>query len=104
MINGMNEDAYEVAKKGGPHKEWYKKQLELTESQVRKAIRSFEKQIEQHQGWIRNPLTKTPDFYSFDVRRRQNLVEHHWPADIQRHKDLIAILRGVLREKGYGDK
>ena len=102
LVKDMENDAYLIAKNGGANHGWYKLQRELPESKIRKGIRSFEEQIELHRQWIENPLTKTPDFYSLDLRRQENLVNFHWPSDIKRHQDFITILQGILQEKAYG--
>ena len=61
-------------------------------------VASFERQIAKHEGWIADPLSKTHDFATFDPRRQIALVVG-WRQNIQRHRDCIEILRGVISEK-----
>jgi hypothetical protein len=97
--NVLMSTPYTIAKQpGGKHHGWYLQQQKLTTEQLEAGITSFERQIAKHTGWIANPLTKTSDFYSFDLLRQQALVIG-WSQDIQRHRDCIAILRGVILEK-----
>ncbi len=91
--------AYEIARHpGGKHHGWYLQQSMLTVAQLKAGITSFERQIARHVSWLADPLTKTPDFGSFDPRRQLALVLG-WQQDIQRHRDCIDILRGFLQEK-----
>ena len=99
----ISTDAFENAKVGGKHSEWYKRQLMLSDAELNKSIKSFEKLIAKHQDWINNPTLKNPDFYQLDVRRQDNLLNHHWKRYIERHREFIDIVKGVLREKANGN-
>lgn len=89
---------YEIAKSGGKHHGWYLRQIELDDAALSKAVRSFERQIEKHEKWIGDPLTKTPDFSSFDPRRQASLIDG-WKQDATRHRECIEILRRILKER-----
>ena len=113
MLSSMSEpnvpappvsDAYEIAKAGGKHSNWYKQQLGLPASMLERAIKSFQLLVGRHESWIQNPTAEYPDFYQWDPRRQRNLIEHHWPADIARHRDFIRIIEGILKERGYGNQ
>jgi hypothetical protein len=95
-------NAYEVAKAGGKHKDWYKQQRDLGDRQLRKGVRSLEKQIEDHKAWLSNPQNKVENWADRDPRYREGLIKK-WQQDIARHKEQITILKGVLKEKGYGE-
>ena len=97
-------NAYEVAKAGGKNFKWYKLQQALPAPMLERAIGSFRALIAEHEALIQNPLQQYPDFYQLDPRRQRNLIEHHWPADIRRHRELIEILNGVLKERGNGNQ
>jgi hypothetical protein len=71
---------------------------------LQKTIKSFEKLIAKHEEWIKNPTLKNPDFYSLDARRQDNLLNHHWAKDIERHGEFIDIVRNVLKERAHGNK
>jgi hypothetical protein len=47
-------------------------------------------------------LTKIPDFGELGSEQQRYLLEKKWPQDIQRHKDSIEILKGVLQERENG--
>lgn len=95
-------NAYEAAKAGGKHQDWYKQQLDLGYRQLQKGIRSFEKQIKDHEAWMNDPQSKVNDWASRDIRYREGLIKK-WQQDIARHKEQIEILKGVLKETGYGE-
>ncbi len=96
----MANDAFEIARKGGKYSGFYETHKGLTRSELLKSIRSSQIQIEKHSEWISNPLSKNPNFYQFDIRRQRSLIDVHWPADIRRHQDQIAIIKGILKERG----
>lgn len=93
---------YEVAKAGGKHRDWYIQQLDLGYRQLQKGIRSFERQIKDDEGWLRDPQSKVNDWENRSAAYREGLLKK-WQQDISRHREQIAILRGVLQEKGYGE-
>ena len=95
-------NAYEVAKAGGKNFKRYKLQLDLGYRQLQKGVRSFEKQIKDHEGWLRDPQSKVKGWESRSPAYREGLLKK-WQQDISRHREQIAILRGVLQEKGYGE-
>jgi len=97
-------NAYEVAKAGGKNAKWYKLQLELPAPMLERGIESFKSLIIEHEALIKNPLEQYPNFHQLDPRRQRNLVEHHWPEDIRRHREFITILEGVLKEKQHGNQ
>lgn len=103
MLVNMVNDAFEIAKqKTGSNHGWYLQQLNLSNAELQKGIKSFNKQIEKHRLWINNPYLKIPNFGELHPDRQKNLIERKWPQDIQRHKDQIAILEGILKERGNG--
>lgn len=90
---------YDTARQpGGRHHGWYLQQRRLSIDELQGAIASFQKQILKHTQWIADPASKTSDFPSFDPRRQQALVLG-WQQDIQRHRECIEILLGVIEEK-----
>lgn len=93
--------AYELAKTGGKHYGWYLRQIELTDEELSKGIRSFENQIARHEKWIDDPISKNPAYNTFDSRRKAALMLG-WRQDVRRHRECIAILRGILKERKNG--
>jgi hypothetical protein len=95
--------AYEEAKAtNGKYHGWLKQQRNLPVHLLEIAIRSFAKRVAEHQSWIEDPTRNIPDFYQLPIRQQKHLLERHWPDDIQRHRDSIEILKGVIREKQNG--
>lgn len=98
---GKVKTAYEIAKEGGKNRGLYVTHSRLSTDEVKRSIRSFERQIQKHEGWIASPITKTDLFYTFDVRRQDALIVG-WKQDIERHRESIEIMRGILKERGNG--
>ena len=96
-ISGKIENPYIEAMNGGTHSGWAEQYLTKPTQEIEKGIKSFEKQIKLHQEKIKNP-----DKYikpSTDLRKKSNLINEKWPADIARHKELKNILEGILNER-----
>jgi RHS repeat-associated protein len=68
-------------------------------AEIEKGIRSMEKEIEKHRGWIENPESKNPNFRKLDPRQQEALVKKKWPSDIARLQEQIEKLKEVLRER-----
>ncbi len=102
-LEPMKNDTYLAAlQKNGLHHGWYLQQLNLSDAEIEKGIKSFSKQIDKHRKWIDNPLTKIPDFGELHPDQQKHLIERKWPQDIQRQQDQMAILKGVLKERNNG--
>jgi hypothetical protein len=99
----MTTGAYELAKAGGKHHNWYREQQKNGIRQIRKGIASFEKRIAEHHEWIENPSLKVGNWESRDFRYQAGLLKH-WRNDIERHYEFMDILRGVLLEQGHTDE
>ena len=95
-------NAYEAAKAGGKHVDWYYQQLDLGYRKLRKGIQSIEKQIHLHQAWLEYPQQKVKNWENRDPRYQSGLLKK-WRQDIARQKEQVEILRGVLKEKGYDE-
>ncbi len=91
---------YEEAKAGGKHAGFWLAHRDLPSENIRKGIKSLEKQVEKHRTWIKNPSLKVPNFRRLDPRHQRDLVENRWPNDIARQLELILILEGLLKERG----
>jgi hypothetical protein len=94
--------AFDIAKSGGPHAGLLRN-IRATQGldQLRAGIKRYTKQIQDHEGWIANPLSKhgVSEYPAEDVAR---WVNQKWPADIERLKAQRAIYEGVLKEKDDG--
>jgi hypothetical protein len=100
----MQRNAYdEATEPGGRHHNWYREQKNNGYRQLRKAIVSFGKRIAEHHAWIENPESKVNDWAQRDIRYQVGLI-NHWRNDIERHREFIQILQGVLIELGYTDE
>jgi hypothetical protein len=97
----MKGEAYRAAKAGGKHWRWYRDQLALGVIQLRKGIRSIRAQIEQHERWIGDPSSKVENWRGRDPRYQDGLMRK-WRKDIERQREQMDILEGILEEKEDG--
>lgn len=97
----MQGDAYKVARSGGKHHGWYLNQTERPDAEIENGIRSFERQIERHAGWGLDPASKVARFRDLRPEHQAALIAG-WRQDMDRHRDCIDILRGMLKERDNG--
>jgi hypothetical protein len=105
-INVVNESisAYEIALSGGKHSGWLKTMSDLPTSELQRSITSIESNIIEHQNLISNPVkyfneNNKGNWKFLDPRQQQNLLKVKWPSDIQRAKEQINILQGIIKKK-----
>jgi RHS repeat-associated protein len=87
---------YDVASSGGRHAGQLKQFLSWSPKQIQTSIRTFEKNIAKHEGYIANPTSKAPGWDTFTPQHQANLL-HHWREDIARAKELKSLAEEVLR-------
>lgn len=100
-ITGMSPAYIEATKPGGRHHGWYLRLQDQSNAELEKSVRSFERQIVRHEGWIADPGSKTPEFAGFHAQRKLALMEG-WQQDITRHQECIDILNDILKERRNG--
>jgi RHS repeat-associated protein len=91
--------AFEEAATGGKHAGLLDNYRGRSAEEISKGIRSFEKQIAEHQEKIMNPAKGIPEWSTLDARQQNALVNSKWPSDIQRLREQADVLRGLLGEK-----
>lgn len=80
---------------------WMREQQALGVRQLRSGAQSIQRQIALHEAWVADPTSKVHDFAARDERYRVGLVQK-WRQDIERQRDQLQIIRGVLRDKESG--
>ena len=93
------EEAFEIASSGGRHSGFLQNYLSRSKEEIRRAIKSIEKQIAKHEGKISNPEEHIESWPKLDPRQQDALVNRKWPGDIQRQKEQIGILKELLKRK-----
>jgi RHS repeat-associated protein len=88
--------ATQIAQEGGRHAGQLGQFLKQTPDQLQRTIRSFDKNIAKHEGWIADPASKVQNFSQLRTEHQQNLL-HHWQQDIIRHQELKSIAQDVLK-------
>lgn len=90
---------YEAAKAGGAHSGFYKNARDnMGVNQLRAGIKSLQKQIDMHRGWIADPHSKPGVAHAKpeDIKLWQT---KKWPGDIARQMQHMQILQGLLHDK-----
>jgi hypothetical protein len=96
VVGKAAKNAIQIAREGGKHSGQLNQFLKQTPEQLQKTIKSFDKQIANHEAWIKAPTLKVNNFYELRPEHQQNLL-HHWQQDIARHNELKAIAEDVLK-------
>ena len=78
--------AFETALAGGKHAGWLEVCKKLGKRQIAKGIRSFKKEIAEHEAKIANPAKYVKDWSKLDPRQQSHLINRKWPGDIARHR------------------
>jgi hypothetical protein len=88
--------AFEIAREGGRHAGFLRNYAGKPPAEVRKGIRGLEKQIAEHEAKIADPEKAISGFRKLDPRQQRALIEKKWPSDIQRQREQLEILQGIL--------
>lgn len=96
----MERNVYEIAKAGGDYSKFFERYKDVYLSRLKRALRSYEKVIAEHEDWIKNPAGKLGSDASEDVVKRY--VEGKWPRDIARNAAYKAIIEGIIEERKNG--
>jgi hypothetical protein len=87
--------AFMEAASGGKHSKTLEFALDRTLKQNQSSIKSFEKQISKHEGYINNPKSKFDNWDNFTDNRKQREL-NHWNTEITGFKEQIDITRDVI--------
>ena len=76
----MTEEAFEIASSGGRHSGFLQNYLSRGKEEIRRAIKSIEKQIAKHEGKISNPEEHIENWQELDPRQQNAIVNRKWPG------------------------
>jgi hypothetical protein len=68
-------------------------------AEIRRALRSYDRQVALHQQKIRRPEQYVEDWESKHPRMQRGLLRH-WQEDMVRNQELAEVMRGILCERG----
>ena len=91
--------ADEVAKQGGRHAGLLRIYQGKSVEEIRRALRSYERQAALHRQKMSSPETFIQDWVTKSPRAQQGLLRH-WQQDLTRNQELADIMRGILQERG----
>jgi Tfp pilus assembly protein PilE len=97
--NAFAREVFEAAQAGGRHSGFLRNYLNKTAEELKRGIRSIQKQIAEHESKIADPAKHIDDWASLDPRQQVALVTKKWPGDIQRQKEQLGILKELLKSK-----
>ncbi len=107
-VEKLSESAYEIAKRGGRHSGQYNLYKNKPLKQLNKALRSHRKTLKEHKNLINNPAkylklyNKEKDGTSWAGLKTQHkkiLLKKKWPKDIQRAKENINVIKGIIKNR-----
>ena len=90
---------YIIARLGGNNDGHYNRFKNSSDSELKRGIRSFEKQIQQHHDKIANPQAHYPNWQNLDPRERDALLNRKWYKDIKRLTEQKEILECILKNR-----
>lgn len=96
-----NPAAYDVAKAGGKHAGWLRTHEALSDVELERSLKSFNRLAAKHERWMADPASKVADFAERDPRYQKGLL-HGWRSDIERASELAGIVDGILRSRKDG--
>jgi ribosomal protein S21 len=93
-------EAYRIAEAGGKHAGLLKRYRNDPDHLIERAIRTYNKRIEEHRAWIVDPMLKVSDDLT-DIEI-DYLIGRKWPDDIRRLEQERDIMTGILEERKRG--
>jgi len=91
--------AYEIAKAGGRHAGLLRTYRRKSITEIQRALRSYEKQVELHRQKVSSPENFVKDWGKQSSRTQQGLLRH-WQEDLIRNRELAEVMQGILQERG----
>ncbi len=91
---------YETAKDGGAYSKFYEQYKDVYLPGLRRAAKSFEEVIAEHEKWIKNPSLKLKN--TDDLHYVKRYTEKKWPRDIARNSAYKSIIEGIIEERENG--
>ena len=99
-VHVTDRGAYEMARGGGRHAGLLRVYQAKSTAELRRALRSYERQVERHRQKIEYPEQFVQDWDTKSLRVQQGL-RRHWQDDIIRNQELADVMLGILWERGY---
>lgn len=91
--------AFEIAQEGGRHAGMLERYARSASDEILKGIRSYEKNVLKHEGYLKDPTIKVKEFAKLSEREQKWNIEY-WKKEIATRREQIEVLRGILRERG----
>lgn len=102
-MNEGNDPFVEAQKLDGKHHGFYRQYLNHSSIILRRAIRSLQKRSDEHRAKIAHPERYIADFADLDPRQQEALLQNKWPQEVAQFNEQIAILRGILIQRGESE-
>jgi len=103
-VKGLNINAcdschdYLRALLGGKHETFMKNYEKCSDNELKKGIRSLQKQIDFHLDKIANPRNYIKDWDNLDIREREGTLKK-WQKDIDRQTEHKEIMNCILKNR-----
>ncbi|MFL6860594.1 MAG: RHS repeat-associated core domain-containing protein, partial [Sphingomicrobium sp.] len=72
--------------------------LRMETRQIQRSLRSFEKNVADHKGWLADPKSKIKNWDQLSSDQKRNIL-HHWKEDVKRNEAYATMARRVLNER-----
>jgi RHS repeat-associated protein len=93
---GAAESALSIAERGGPNAGFLRQVQGWSRTQLERAVRSFQKQIELHEGYITDPASHVRGWGSMNSIQRDGLL-NHWARELKNFSDQQSIASGLIK-------
>ena len=84
---------------GGEHKGHYARYKNISDNELLKGIKSYDKQIKLHYDKIKNPESYIENWNTLDPREREALLNEKWNDDIRRLSQQKEIFECILKNR-----
>jgi hypothetical protein len=95
----VQQNAYAIARAGGRHARLLRIYERKSATEIQRALRSYERQVELHRQKIHSPEQFVQDWRTLRSHVQSGLLRH-WQEDLVLNQELVEIMRGLLRERG----
>ena len=99
----MQQNAYAIARAGGRHAGLLQTYERKSTTEIQRALRSYERQVELHRHKIHSPEQFVEDWGTLRFHVQSGLLRH-WQEDMVRNQELGEIMRGLLHERGVEER
>jgi hypothetical protein len=88
------DEVFRTAQEGGRHAGFLRNYATRTAPELRSAVRSLQKGIRKHEGYLRDPSSHVRNWSELRPQHQQSLIRH-WRTEIQSAREQIQIIERI---------